>query len=77
MLGIVEKSGAWFSYNGNRIGQGKDNARRTLESDPAMMAEIEQKIREMAKDTDVSEQFEMENEEELDIRDFDAGEDGE
>ena len=42
-----------------------------------MMAEIEQKIREMAKDTDVSEQFEMENEEELDIRDFDAGEDGE
>ncbi len=77
LLGIVEKSGAWFSYNGNRIGQGKDNARRTLESDPAMMAEIEQKIREMAKDTDVSEQFEMENEEELDIRDFDAGEDGE
>ena len=69
LLGIVEKSGAWFSYNGERIGQGKDNARKTLESNPALMAEIEQKIREAAKETDVSEQFELE-EDALDIRDF-------
>ncbi len=74
LLGIVEKSGAWFSYNGNRIGQGKDNARKYLESEPAVMAEIEEKIREAAKSTDVIEQFEMENEDDLDIRDFDEGE---
>ena len=69
LLGIIEKSGAWFSYGGQRIGQGTDKARATLESDPAMMAEIEQKIREAAKETDVSEQFELEDDS-LDIRDF-------
>ena len=45
-LGILEKSGAWFYYDGNRIGQGKENARQFLESDPALMAEIEAKIKE-------------------------------
>ena len=74
LLGILEKSGAWFSYNGSRIGQGKDNARKYLESEPAVMAEIEEKIREAAKSTDVIEQFEMENEDNLDIRDFDEDE---
>lgn len=74
LLGIVEKSGAWFSYNGSRIGQGKDNARKYLEGEPSVMAEIEGKIREAAKTTDVIEQFEMENEDDLDIRDFDEGE---
>ena len=74
ILGIVEKSGAWFSYNGSRIGQGKDNARKYLESEPDVMAEIEAKIRDAAKSTDVIEQFEMENEDDLDIRDFDEGE---
>ena len=74
LLGILEKSGAWFSYNGSRIGQGKDNARKYLESEPAVMAEIEEKIREAATSTDVIEQFEMENEDNLDIRDFDEDE---
>jgi recombination protein RecA len=44
--GIVEKSGAWYSYNGDRIGQGKDNAREYLREHPAMALEIENKIRE-------------------------------
>ena len=44
--GIVDKSGAWYSYNGERIGQGKDNARQYLRNNPQMAAEIEQKIRE-------------------------------
>ena len=74
LLGIIEKSGAWFSYDGNRIGQGKDNARKYLESEPSILAEIEEKIREKAKDADIIEQFEMENEDELDIRDFDEEE---
>ena len=43
---IVEKSGAWYSYNGDRIGQGKDNAREYLKEHPAMALEIENKIRE-------------------------------
>ena len=69
LLGIIEKSGAWFSYDGQRIGQGKDKARAYLESNPDVMDEIEKKIREAAEDTDVSEQFELE-EDGLDIRDF-------
>ena len=43
--GIIEKSGAWYSYAGTRIGQGKDNVRVYLKENPAMAAEIEQKIR--------------------------------
>jgi recombination protein RecA len=45
-LSIVEKSGAWYSYNGERIGQGKDNAREFLRAHPDMALEIENKIRE-------------------------------
>ena len=44
-LDIVEKSGAWFSYNGTRIGQGRENAKRYLEENPEIMNEIEQKVR--------------------------------
>jgi len=43
---VVEKSGAWYSYNGDRIGQGKDNAREFLKANPALALEIENKIRE-------------------------------
>jgi recombination protein RecA len=43
--GIVEKSGSWYSYDSTRIGQGKDNARAFLKSNPEMAAEIEHKIR--------------------------------
>ncbi|THK42068.1 recombinase RecA [Methylophaga sp. SB9B] len=42
---IVEKSGAWYSYDGNRIGQGKDNVRIYLKEHPEMAKEIEAKIR--------------------------------
>lgn len=44
--GIVEKAGSWFSYNGDRIGQGKDNVREYLRERPAMAIEIENKVRE-------------------------------
>ena len=43
---IVEKSGAWYSYNGERIGQGKDNARQYLKERPELAHEIENKVRE-------------------------------
>ncbi len=43
---IVEKSGAWYAYKGEKIGQGKDNTREFLKDNPAMAQEIERKIRE-------------------------------
>ncbi|HET8808419.1 MAG TPA: recombinase RecA [Methylophaga sp.] len=42
---IVEKSGAWYSYDSNRIGQGKDNVRQFLKENPAIADDIEAKIR--------------------------------
>ena len=42
---VVEKSGAWFSYNGQRIGQGRENAKAFLKENPQIAGEIEQKIR--------------------------------
>lgn len=44
-LNIVDKSGAWFSYNGERLGQGKENARRFLQENRDIAAEIETKLR--------------------------------
>jgi recombination protein RecA len=43
--GIVEKSGTWFSYRDQRIGQGRDNARRFLKENPKVLAEIETAVR--------------------------------
>ena len=44
-LDIVEKAGAWFSYNGNRIGQGRENVKNYLKENPEIRDEIEKKIR--------------------------------
>jgi recombination protein RecA len=43
---VVEKSGAWYAYNGEKIGQGKDNAREFLRENPDIAHEIENKVRE-------------------------------
>ena len=43
---IVQKSGAWFSYNGNRLGQGRDNTREFLGNNPEIAGEIESKVKE-------------------------------
>jgi recombination protein RecA len=43
--GIIEKSGAWYSYNAQRIGQGRENAKLFLKDNPAVMAEIEEKVK--------------------------------
>ena len=47
-LGLIKKSGAWFSYNDEKIGQGKENTKLYLEKNPEVMAELEAKVREMA-----------------------------
>ena len=44
-LGIIEKSGSWFGYNGTRIGQGRENAKKYLEDNPEIMKEVEEKVR--------------------------------
>ena len=46
--GIVEKSGSWFSFNSQRIGQGKEQARQFLKDNPKIASEIEKKIRDSA-----------------------------
>ena len=43
---IVEKLGAWYSYKGERIGQGRENARETLKNSPRMADEVEAQVRE-------------------------------
>jgi len=45
---VLEKSGAWYIHNGDRLGQGKDNSRDFLRENPALAREIEAKIREKA-----------------------------
>ena len=42
---LIEKSGSWYSYNGEKIGQGKDNAREFLRANPALAQEIEARVR--------------------------------
>ena len=72
---IIEKSGAWFSYAGQRIGQGKDNARKFLDDNPEMSAEVERLVREKAASLRNSD-FEEGDAEPLDIRLLDMDEDG-
>src|SRR3954468_17523369 len=43
--GIIEKSGAWYSYNGQKIGQGRENAKMYLKDNPAIMAEVEEAVK--------------------------------
>ena len=71
-LGIIEKSGSWFSYEGNRIGQGRDNVKLTIRNDPALEAELEQKIKENGHAPDMEDELDDagigDDGEELDIR---------
>ncbi|MBR6410633.1 MAG: recombinase RecA [Clostridia bacterium] len=67
---IIKKSGSWFSYNGERLGQGKENVRRALESDPALMAQIEEEVRKMSENNPnmTQEEFEVDQDDDFDIR---------
>lgn len=48
---VIEKSGTWYSFNGERIGQGRENAKRFLTENPAVTAEIEAKVRQQMETT--------------------------
>ncbi|MDY3741136.1 MAG: recombinase RecA [Selenomonadaceae bacterium] len=52
-LEIINKSGSWYSYNGNRLGQGKDTVKELLRNDPNLLAELEAKLAEAMKDEGV------------------------
>ena len=45
-LDIIEKSGSWFSYNGERIGQGRENVKKYLKDNPDILEEVDEKVRE-------------------------------
>jgi recombination protein RecA len=51
--GIVDKAGAWYSYNGDRIGQGKDNVRNFLKEHPEIAQDIDNQLRSKLLETDV------------------------
>jgi recombination protein RecA len=51
--GIVQKSGSWFSYDGTKLGQGRDSVKELLEDNPELMAEIEAKIKAKGADVDI------------------------
>jgi recombination protein RecA len=61
---IVEKAGAWYSYNGEKIGQGKDNAREFLRENPEIAHEIENKVRASLGVTAINETGEIEEQDE-------------
>lgn len=66
---IVEKSGSWFSYNGERLAQGKDNARKAMEDSPELMKEIEANVLSIGVTDDMIEDaFSEDDDDELDIR---------
>lgn len=44
---IIQKSGAWFAYNDEKIGQGRENAKQYLKDHPEVLTEVEQKVREV------------------------------
>ena len=44
-LDIIEKSGSWFSYNGDRIGQGRENVKKYLKENPEVLEDVEKKVR--------------------------------
>jgi len=73
-LDIIKKSGSWFSYNGERIGQGKDNVRKLIESNPELLAELDAKVRSMRdRLADKEDEFELadDDEDDFDIRTLD------
>jgi recombination protein RecA len=44
-VGLVKKSGAWFTYDGDQLGQGRENARNFLRDNPELAREIEEKVK--------------------------------
>ena len=72
-LEIIEKSGAWFYYDGDRLGQGKENVRKFIESDKEFMDKLEALIREKVKNQPLDEDA-LGSDDDFEIKDFDEDE---
>ncbi len=73
-LDIIEKSGSWFSYNGEKIGQGRENAKQYLKDNPEIMKEVEKKVRdnfEEAFEKSLGDDEEVDNDEEKNAEEVD------
>ncbi len=66
MLDVIKKSGSWFSYDGNRLAQGKDNVKKLLEDNPEFAVDVETRVRDLMKKNEG-----VLNEEEFDLDDDD------
>ena len=64
-FGIMDKSGAWYSYNGEKVGQGKENVRLMLKQNKKLFEELEKKVREKCKKEEVFEE-QIDDEDEMD-----------
>ncbi len=69
-LDIIKKSGSWFSYNGERLCQGKDNVKKILEENTAMFDEIDAKVRAMSSNLSMNDEIDMDDDidDDFDIR---------
>ncbi len=74
-LEIVEKSGAWFYFDGQRLGQGKENVRKLIETDKELLDKLEALVREKAQNADMDPDAESAEANEFEIQDFDEGDD--
>ena len=72
-LDIIEKSGAWFYYDGDRLGQGKENVRKLIESNAELMDKLEALVREKAKSALLDEDGSLDGDEEDDFELEDFG----
>ena len=71
-LGIIQKSGSWFSYNGEKVAQGTENTKKAIQDNPELMKELEDKIKLRGKDIDLT----ADDAYSLDEDDDEGGEDG-
>lgn len=71
LMDIIKKSGSWFSYDGDRIGQGKENVRKMLEANPELLDAIEAKVRAQMEDaplpTTEDDEFEVDDGDDFDL----------
>ena len=70
-LEIIEKSGAWFYYDGDRLGQGKDNVRKFIESDKELMDKLEGLVREKVQNMGTGEETASLSDDDFELKDFD------
>ena len=70
-LEIIEKSGAWFYYDGDRLGQGKDNVRKFIESDKELMDKLEGLVREKVQNMSADDEGATLSDDDFELKDFD------